>query len=84
MAATYKVNELIARKQDNIYALVDGKLVGLLKEGVKALDGGKDGPEKTVKVPLATQADLKWLFEQGTQDIVVKEETAPAKAEQKA
>lgn len=82
--ATYKVNERIAQKQDNIYIVANGKLVALLQEGVKVIGGGKDGPAKNIKVPLATQADLQWLFEQGTQDIVVKEETTLAKAEQKA
>lgn len=77
--ANYKVKQELINKQDNAFMLNEkGELIALIKEGVKVFDGGKDGPEKTVKVPLATQADLKYLFELGS-TFIEKEETPATK-----
>lgn len=75
--ATYKIKDEWLRKEDNGYTTVNGRLVALIREGVKQSKAGKDGPEKTVKVPLATQDDLKWLHESG-HPWVEKEETPTA------
>jgi len=76
--ANYKVKQELINKQDNAFTLNEkGELIALIKEGVKVLDGGKDGPEKTVKVPLATQADLKYLFDSGSTFIEKEEIPTP-------
>lgn len=75
--SNYKVSEAYTRKYDNGYSLVNGKLVALVKEGVRETGGGKDGPVKIEKVPVATQAELKILFDEGN-PWIEKEEATPA------
>lgn len=83
--STYKINEAYARKHDNLYTLnAKGEAIALLKEGVRVYDGGKNGPAKTVKIPLASQADLKYLYEQGTSFIEIDETPILAQVKQTA
>ena len=75
--STYKVSEAYTRKYDNLYTLVNGKLIAAVKERVKEVDGGKNGPVKIEKIPMATQEELKILFYEGN-PWIEKEEATPS------
>lgn len=44
---------------------INGKPVSLIKEQAKIIPATASGPEQRIKIPLATQAELKLMFDQG-------------------
>lgn len=61
----YRVKKQYAEAAPEMVTTINGKPVSLIKEQAKIIPATASGPEQRIKIPLATQAELKLMFDQG-------------------
>jgi hypothetical protein len=62
---SYFIDPIIAQKHQTLVVNIGNVAVSLLDEVVKITDDTKDAPGITVKIPVASQKDLKALYDEG-------------------
>lgn len=73
MAKNYRIKKAFSGRT-KLTAVVDGKRVALVEAYTVEIEGTKIKPPETVNVPLATQTQLKALFERGDPAVEVFEQ----------